>query len=69
MKKEESDKIYKELRKEYTDKEIAESCIFSVDMSEKELEELKQYLKTNRRTLTKEEREQVKEFVERTKGC
>jgi len=69
MDKEEAEYYYNELRKKYTDKEISESHVFSVDMIENEKVELREYLKTKRRTLTEKEREQVRDFIKRSKGC
>lgn len=69
MKKEEAEYYYNELRKEYTDEEIAESQVFSIDMTENEKAELREYLKTKRRTLTEKEREQVRDFIKRYRGC
>lgn len=69
MTKEEAEYYYNELRKEYTDEEIAESQVFSIDMTENEKAELREYLKTKRRTLTEKEREQVRDFIKRYRGC
>lgn len=51
MKKEEADKIYKELRKKYSDEEIAESCIFSIDPTEEEKEEISRYFRNRKKSL------------------
>lgn len=56
MTEKEATKIYKELRKKYTDEEIAESFIFSVDMSDKEKTELsKQIIKHKEKTILSKE--------------
>ena len=49
MNQKEADRIYKELRKEFTDEEIAESFVFSVDMTDEEKEELRKVLHEHRK--------------------
>ena len=49
MKKTNINKIYKKLRKIYTDKEIADSFVFSEDMTDEESKELSEYLKKHRK--------------------
>ena len=56
MKKEEADKIYKKLKKIHTDEEIAESYIFSIDMTEEERLELQKSIKNRRDSMPEEER-------------
>jgi len=71
MKKKEADKIYKELRKEYTDEEIAESHVFSTDVTDEEQKELKEYIKKESMQRTDIEKKRVRDFIEklRKKDC
>lgn len=56
MTEKEATKIYNKLRKKYTDEEIAESFIFSVDMSDEERIELsKQIIKHREKTILSKE--------------
>jgi len=48
MTEKEQEKIYNELRKTYTDEEIAESHIFSTDMTEEEVTQLQDAIKKRR---------------------
>ena len=49
MTKEESDKLYKELRKTYTDEEIAESFVWSIDTTPEEDAEFSKMVREYRR--------------------
>jgi len=64
-----ANKYYNKLRKEYTDEEIAESCIFSIDMTEDEQKELKKAIDKRRRKLTDIEREEVIRFLRKENIC
>ena len=64
-----ANKYYNKLRKEYTDEGIAESCIFSIDMSEDEQKELKKAIDKRRRKLTDIEREEVIRFLRKENIC
>ncbi len=69
MKKEEVDKIYNELKELYTDEEIAESFVFSYDMTDDDRKLLSKAIKERRRTLTKEEREEISNFIKKNNMC
>jgi len=60
---EDTNKIYKELRKKYTDEEISESCIFPIDITDEEKKELVKIFKS-RRKLTPEERKCIAKFTD-----
>jgi|AntAceMinimDraft_18_1070375.scaffolds.fasta_scaffold170840_2 hypothetical protein len=65
MTQEEADKYYAELKKDYTDEEIAESCIFSVDMTQEDVQILKTAIdeQKRKRKLTDKEREEIANFL------
>jgi hypothetical protein len=65
MTQEEADKYYAELKKDYTDEEIAESCIFSVDMTDEDIQVLKDAIDyhKNKRKLTDKERKEISKFL------
>jgi len=65
MKKEEADRIYKKLREEYTDEEIADSFVFSIDMTDEERKQLQIEINTRRNSMTDIDKERVKKFVEK----
>ena len=65
MDKKEQDRIYKKLRKKYTDEEIAESFIFSADMTDEEREQLSKVIKERRDNLSDKEKEKIRLFVEK----
>jgi len=68
MKKEEDDKIYNELRKHYTDEEIAESFVFSIDMTEDERIELREVLKEHRDNMTEKDAMEIGKFSQKLKN-
>lgn len=70
MKPEEIDKIYKKLRKKYTDEEIAKSYIFPGDpLTDDERKELSKTIKNRKRTLSKEELDILNKFLKNGDIC
>lgn len=60
MKSEEVDKIYQELKKTYTDAEIAESFVFSIDQRAEENEAFSPFLKKHRKNITLKNKIRIK---------
>lgn len=65
MNKEQQEKYYNELRKTLTDEEIAESFVFSTDLTEEESLELQNEIKKRRLSMSDIEKERVKSIVEK----
>ncbi len=65
MDKNEQDKIYKILSEEYTDDEIAESFIFSTDLTDNERIVLSKKLKNKRDNMTISEKENIDKFIKK----
>ncbi len=65
MDKNEQDKIYKILSEEYTDDEIAESFIFSTDLTDNERIVLSKKLKNKRDNMTISEKENIDKFFKK----
>lgn len=65
MNKEEQDKIYKQLRLKYSDEEIAESFIFSADLTNEERIALSEKLKNKRDNMTIAEKEMYANLIKK----
>jgi len=63
-----NDKIYNKLKEKYTDKEIAESFVFSGrSLTDEERKELSAAIKERRENRTEEEKEEIRQFIKKLK--
>ena len=64
MKQEEADRIYKELRKDLTDEEIAESFIFSIDMTDEDVRVLQEGIQKRQKRISTSEMDDIKKRID-----